>query len=148
MQNSNKPVAKALEGLLANTYVLYLKTQNYHWNVTGASFAALHVMFQTQYEELAAANDEIAERIRSLGEKAPGSFSAFVALSEVKEETGAPKADEMLLKLSHDQEILSKSAKNVLETAQKAGDEATADLAIARIQAHDKNHWMLKAHLE
>lgn len=148
MKNSSKAVTDALEGLLANSYILYLKTQNFHWNVTGPSFASLHALFQTQYEELAVANDDIAERIRALGVRAPGSFAAFLKLAEVREETGAPRATDMLEKLSADQVLLSASAQKVLEAAQEAGDEATADLAIGRIQAHDKNHWMLKAHLE
>lgn len=148
MKNSSKTVTDALEGLLANSYILYLKTQNYHWNVTGPSFASLHVLFQTQYEELAVANDDIAERIRALGGKAPGSFSAFLKLAAVQEETGHPRAAEMLEKLVEDHSVLSSSAQKVLESAQEAGDEATADLAIGRIQAHDKNRWMLKAHLE
>lgn len=148
MRNSSKKVVEALEGLLANSYILYLKTQNYHWNVTGPSFASLHAVFQAQYEELAVANDDIAERIRALGGKAPGSFAAFVSLADVREETGSPKAAEMLERLSADQAIMSASAQKVLEAAQESGDEATADLAIGRIQAHDKNGWMLKAHLE
>lgn len=148
MKNSSKAVTDALEGLLANSYILYLKTQNFHWNVTGPSFASLHALFQTQYEELAVANDDIAERIRALGARAPGSFAAFLKLAEVGEETGAPRAVDMIEKLSADQVLLSASAQKVLEAAQEAGDEATADLAIGRIQAHDKNHWMLKAHLE
>lgn len=148
LKNQSKAVVAALSKLLADTYVLYLKTQNYHWNVTGPSFNTLHLLFQTQYEDLILANDLIAERIRALGEKAPGSFAAFLKVADIREETGNPKATQMLKNLAADQHVIVAAAEAVLHAADKIGDEATVDLAIQRIQVHQKNHWMLKAHLE
>ncbi|TVQ82555.1 MAG: DNA starvation/stationary phase protection protein [Micavibrio sp.] len=141
-------VVRALSVLLADSYGLYLKTQNYHWNVTGPMFQGLHVLFQQQYEELALIVDEIAERIRALGEKAPGSYSAFAKLTTLKEENGNPSAQQMLKILAEDQNLLIASAKALLDTAEAAGDEASVDLAVGRIQLHEKNRWMLLAHLE
>lgn len=148
MSKKNKNVVKALEKLLADTYTLYLKTQNYHWNVTGPSFNTLHTLFQAQYEDMILANDLIAERIRTLGEKAPGSFKAFLALATVREETGHPKATEMVKNLAKDQDTLVASAKAVLKAAQENDDDPTVDLAIGRMEIHQKNQWMLNAHLE
>jgi starvation-inducible DNA-binding protein len=148
MSKKNKNVVKALEKLLADTYTLYLKTQNYHWNVTGPSFNSLHTLFQTQYEDMILANDLIAERIRTLGEKAPGSFSAFLKITSIKEENGSPKANEMVRNLAKDQATLVKSAQAVLDAAQANGDDPTVDLAIGRMEIHQKNQWMLNAHLE
>ena len=139
-------VVQALSVLLADSYGLYLKTQNYHWNVTGPMFQSLHTLFQTQYEELTLIIDEIAERIRALGAKAPGSYSAFAKLGSVKEENGSPSAAEMIENLAADQNLLIATAQALLEAAQAAGDEATADLAIGRITLHEKNRWMLLAH--
>jgi len=139
-------VVQALSVLLADSYGLYLKTQNYHWNVTGPMFQSLHTMFQTQYEELTLIVDEIAERIRSLGAKAPGSYSAFAKLASIKEENGNPSSAEMIENLAADQNVLIATAQALLEAAQAAGDEATADLAIGRITLHEKNRWMLLAH--
>lgn len=139
-------VVQALSVLLADSYGLYLKTQNYHWNVTGPMFQSLHTLFQTQYEELTLIIDEIAERIRALGAKAPGSYSAFARLGNVKEENGNPSAAEMIENLAADQNLLIATAQALLEAAQAAGDEATADLAIGRITLHEKNRWMLLAH--
>ena len=139
-------VVQALSVLLADSYGLYLKTQNYHWNVTGPMFQSLHTMFQTQYEELTLIIDEIAERIRSLGAKAPGSYSAFAKLGSIKEENGNPTAAEMIENLAADQNLLIATAQTLLAAAQAAGDEATADLAIGRITLHEKNRWMLLAH--
>lgn len=147
-KHNNKKVVAALEKLLADSYTLYVKTQNYHWNVTGPSFNSLHLLFQAQYEDLILANDLIAERIRTLGEKAPGSFKAFLALTDIKEETGNPKATEMVRNLAKDQAVLVASAEKVLKLAEEIGDEPTVDLAIGRQQVHQKNHWMLHAHLE
>lgn len=144
----NAKVVKALEKLLADTYTLYLKTQNYHWNVTGPSFNSLHTLFQTQYEDMILANDLIAERIRTLGEKAPGSFAAFLKTTSIKEESGNPKANEMVKNLAQDQETLVRSAQAVLDAAQENGDDPTVDLAIGRMEIHQKNQWMLNAHLE
>lgn len=148
MSKKNKAVIAALEKLLADTYTLYLKTQNYHWNVTGHSFNSLHLLFQAQYEDMILANDLLAERIRALGEKAPGSFKSFLALTDIKEENGNPKSTEMVKNLAKDQETLIASAEALLEAADEAGDEPTVDLAIQRQEVHQKNHWMLKAHLE
>lgn len=148
MAKKEQKVVTALSKLLADTYILHLKTQNYHWNVTGPSFNSLHTLFQTQYEDLALASDLVAERIRALGEKAPGSYAAFAKLAAVKEENGAPNAAQMLKNLVKDQEALVASAEAVLQAAQDIDDEPTVDLAIQRQQVHQKNHWMLKAHLE
>lgn len=148
MSKKNKAVISALEKLLADTYTLYLKTQNYHWNVTGPSFNTLHTLFQAQYEDMILANDLIAERIRTLGEKAPGSFKAFLKLTSIRESEGNAKAVEMVKNLAKDQDTLVASARVVLEAAQANGDDPTADLAIGRMEVHQKNHWMLKAHLE
>jgi starvation-inducible DNA-binding protein len=134
--------------LLADSYTLYLKTHNYHWNVTGPMFTTLHTLFETQYSDLALAVDEIAERIRSLGARAPGSFSEFAELAAVKEVTGTPSAIEMLEDLAADQRTVVGAAKRVVEAAESAGDEASADLATRRIDVHEKNAWMLRSHLE
>lgn len=141
-------VIDELSCLLASSYTLYLKTHNYHWNVTGPMFTTLHTLFETQYTELALAIDEIAERIRSLGAFAPGSFSAFAKLSEVNEETARPDAKRMIKNLVADQELIAKISKRVIETAEKAGDQATTDLATRRLDIHQKNAWMLRVHLE
>ncbi|MCR9279785.1 MAG: DNA starvation/stationary phase protection protein [Pseudomonadaceae bacterium] len=141
-------VAEALSTLLADTYTLYLKTHNYHWNVTGPMFTTLHTLFETQYAEMALAVDEIAERIRTLDAPAPGSYSAFAALASVEEETGSPKAEAMVRKLIDDQEIITESARRVIELASEVGDDASADLATRRIDVHEKHAWMLRSHLE
>jgi starvation-inducible DNA-binding protein len=146
--NHKAAVIEALSVLLAGTYTLYLKTQNYHWNVTGPYFSQLHALFQTQYEELALANDLLAERIRALGEKAPGSYSAFEKLSGVKEETGSPSAAQMLQNLVKDNETLSAAAEAVIKAAEASGDQPTLDMATQRIDVHQKARWMLAAHLE
>ncbi len=148
MSKKSAKVIEALEKLLADSYTLQLKTQNYHWNVTGPSFNSLHLLFETQYTDLAAAIDEIAERIRALGGKAPGSFKAFSKLASIKEETESPKATEMVKNLAKDQETIVASAEKVLKAAEEIGDEPTVDLAIGRQQLHQKNAWMLHAHLE
>ena len=141
-------VVDELSKLLANSYTLYLKTQNYHWNVTGPMFTTLHTLFETQYTELATAVDEVAERIRALGSFAPGSLGAFSKLAVVREENGRPVAKEMIEILASDQDALSKSAQSVIEAAEKAGDQASIDLATRRQEAHQKNAWMLRSHLE
>jgi starvation-inducible DNA-binding protein len=144
----NQAVVEALSGLLASSYTLYLKTHNYHWNVTGPMFTTLHTLFETQYTELATAVDEIAERIRTIGAFAPGSYSAFGKLSAVKEETGRPDAKEMIRVLVADQETIVSAARRVIEAAEAAKDQATADLSTRRIDVHEKNAWMLRSHLE
>jgi starvation-inducible DNA-binding protein len=139
---------EALSRLLADSYTLYLKTHNFHWNVTGPMFTTLHTLFETEYTELALAVDEIAERIRALGAVAPGSFSAFQALSKVVEAEGVPDATGMIRDLVEDQGRVVAAAKEVVRAAEAAGDDATADLGIRRIQVHEKNAWMLASHLE
>jgi len=141
-------VTKELAPLLGSSYLLDLKTQNYHWNVTGPMFTTLHTLFEQQYIELATAIDEIAERIRSLGSPAPGSLTEFAAISTVKEETGHPNAEQMIRNLVEDQKSLAKVASRVIKAAEAAGDEASADLAIRRTEVHEKNAWMLHSHLE
>jgi starvation-inducible DNA-binding protein len=144
----NTPTTEALSRLLADSYFLYLKTHNFHWNVTGPMFTTLHTLFETEYTELALAVDEVAERIRALGAVAPGSFSAFGRLAKVKEAEGVPKATDMIRQLVDDQAKVVAAAKEVVKTAEAAGDDATADLGIRRIQVHEKNSWMLASHLE
>jgi starvation-inducible DNA-binding protein len=145
--NAN-PVVEALAHLLADSYTLYLKTHNFHWNVTGPMFQTLHLLFETQYTELAAAVDEIAERIRALGHYAPGSYAEFGKLTRISEAQGVPPATEMIESLAHAQTLVVEAARRVLAAAETGGDDATADLAVRRIQAHEKNAWMLRAHLE
>jgi starvation-inducible DNA-binding protein len=147
MKNTSTAVIGALSSLLADTYTLYLKTQNYHWNVTGPHFAALHALFEEQYKDLIAANDDIAERIRALGGAAPGSFSAFAKLSKIVEENGSPAWKDMVKNLANDQDIIVKTAEDTLKLAEDSGDEPTVDLMINRIARHQKNKWMLSAHL-
>ena len=141
-------VVDTLSTLLANSYTLYTKTHNYHWNVTGPMFTTLHTLFETQYTELATAVDEVAERIRSLGAFAPGSYTAFMELATVKEETGRPDAKAMIANLVADQERVSESARRVIEAAEAVRDQATADLATRRLDVHEKHAWMLRSHLE
>jgi starvation-inducible DNA-binding protein len=141
-------LVKALSKLLADSYTLYLKTHNFHWNVTGPMFTTLHTLFETEYTELALAVDEIAERIRAVGAPAPGSYAAFGRLTSIKEAQGAVGATDMVRQLADDQETLTSSAHAVLEAAQAAGDDVSADLAIRRMQVHEKNAWMLRSLLE
>lgn len=147
-KESNHAVVGELSSLLANSYTLYLKTHNYHWNVTGPMFTTLHTLFEMQYTELATAVDQIAERIRAVGAFAPGSYSAFAELSTVNEETGRPEAKEMIRILASDQEVLASSARRVIEAAEAVRDQASADLATRRLDIHEKNAWMLRSHLE
>ena len=148
MTEKNHNVVKSLGVLLADSYMLMLKTQNYHWNVTGPHFSSFHVMFEGQYNDLFAAIDVVAERMRALGEKAPGSLTAFSALAKVKEETGHPTALEMISHLASDHEKLVQDAEALLKAANEMGDDASADLAVDRLQWHQKTLWMLQAHLE
>ena len=147
-KHSNQPVVETLSTLLASSYSLYLKTHNYHWNVTGPMFTTLHTLFETQYTELAIAVDQIAERIRAVGAFAPGSYSAFAKLTTVKEETGRPEAKEMIRILASDQEAVAESARAVIVAAEAVRDQATTDLATRRLDVHEKNAWMLRSHLE
>ena len=141
-------VVEQLSDMLALSYTLYLKTQNFHWNVTGPMFTTLHELFMAQYVELAAAIDEIAERIRALGAFAPGSFSEFKRRSAIKEETGHPSAKDMIRSLVADQAVIVDLSHKLFASADNAKDQATADLATRRQNAHEKNAWMLRSHLE
>jgi starvation-inducible DNA-binding protein len=141
-------IAEGLSHLLADTYTLYLKTHNFHWNVTGPMFSTLHTLFEQHYTELAMAVDVIAERIRALGVAAPGSYKQFAELSSIKEETGTPSAEEMIRQLVKGQEAVVKTARTVFPVVDKANDEPTADLLTQRMQIHEKNAWMLRTLLE
>jgi starvation-inducible DNA-binding protein len=141
-------IAEGLSHLLADTYTLYLKTHNFHWNVTGPMFQTLHLMFETQYTELALAVDVIAERIRSLGMPAPGTYKQYAQLSSIKEEEGIPKAQDMIRLLVEGQESVVRTARSLYPVVESANDEATADLLTQRIQLHEKSAWMLRSLLE
>jgi starvation-inducible DNA-binding protein len=147
-EKDRSEIAIGLSKLLADTYSLYLKTHNFHWNVTGPMFQTLHLMFETQYNELALAVDLIAERIRSLGLPAPGTYSEFARLSSIRETSGVPKAEEMIQILVEGQEAIVRTARSVFPVAENASDEATADLLTQRIQSHEKTAWMLRSLLE
>ena len=143
--DQRRQIAAGLSRLLADSYTLYLKTHNFHWNVTGPMFQTLHTLFETQYTELATAVDEIAERIRALGEPAPGSYQQFAALSSISEETGVPSAEDMIRQLVEGQEAVARTARGVFPAADEARDEPTADLLTQRMQIHEKNAWMLRS---
>ena len=143
-----RAISDGLARLLADTYTLYLTTHHYHWNVTGPMFQTLHLMFETQYNELALAVDQIAERIRALGYPAPGSYAAYSKLSSIREEEGVPKAEEMIRRLVEGQEAVVRTARSVFPAAEKANDEPTADLLTQRMQVHEKNAWMLRSLLD
>jgi len=145
---NNAGTISALKTLLADTYTLYLKTHNFHWNVTGPMFTTLHTLFETQYTELALAVDEIAERIRTLGAKAPGSYREFAALASIEEAGGSETAVDMIQALVADQETIVSAARAVIAAAGDAGDDASADLGTRRIDIHQKSAWMLRSHLE
>ncbi|MFH1806889.1 MAG: Dps family protein [Pseudomonadota bacterium] len=147
-EKNRTEIADGLGRLLADSYALYLKTHNFHWNVTGPMFQALHTMFEMQYTELATAVDEIAERIRSLGAFAPGSFSAYKKLSSIKEETGVPAAKDMIKQLVEGHETVIKTARALYPLCASSDDDATADLLTQRIQTHEKTAWMLRSLLE
>ncbi|WP_020208951.1 Dps family protein [Gilvimarinus chinensis] len=147
-QADRKALADGLSRVLADTYTLYLKTHNFHWNVTGPMFQTLHLMFETQYTELAVAVDDIAERIRSLGYPAPGTYKQYAELSSIKEEQGVPTAKEMIASLVAGQEAVVKTARALYPVVDKASDEATGDLLTQRIQLHEKTAWMLRSLLE
>jgi starvation-inducible DNA-binding protein len=141
-------IADGLSRLLADTYTLYLKTHFFHWNVTGPMFQTLHLMFETQYNELWLATDLVAERIRALGHPAPGTYSEFAKLSSIKETSGVPKATDMIRKLVEGHEAVARTARSLFPVADKAEDEATADLLTQRIQVHEKTAWMLRSLLD
>ena len=141
-------VAHALSRLLADTYGLYLKTHNFHWNVEGPMFNTLHQMFMVQYTELWTALDEIAERIRSLGYPAPGSYKAFARLSSIEDAEGVPEAMAMVRELVKGHEAVARTARAAFAPAEKAGDESSADLLTQRLQVHEKTAWMLRSLLK
>ena len=147
-RNARKHVAESLAQLLAGTYLLQLKTQYYHWNVTGPHFSPLHLLFESQYNGLAPAVDEIAERMRSIGFATPGTFAEFLSLSDIKEDKSLP-ADwsEMVKNLLLAHELLARQFRENIESVQKAGDEGSADLFIRRMQEHEKAAWMLRSYL-
>jgi starvation-inducible DNA-binding protein len=145
---TRKEIAAGLSRLLADTYTLYLQTHNFHWNVTGPMFSTLHLMFETQYTELALAVDLIAERIRSLGVPAPGTYSEYAKLSSISETAGVPKAEEMIKLLVEGQEAVVRTARSIFPMVDEAHDEPTADLLTQRMQLHEKNAWMLRSLLE
>mgnify|MGYP001555284021 CR=1 FL=1 len=142
---ARKVISSGLEQLLADTYTLYLKTQNYHWNVTGPMFRSLHLMFEEQYIELRDAVDELAERIRALGYPAPGSFGAYSQLTTIPDGDGSIEAMDMVRQLAEGHETAARTARVVVAAAEEAGDVATADLATVRIDTHEKTAWMLRA---
>ena len=146
-QKDRVEIAAGLSRLLADSYTLYLKTHNYHWNVTGPMFNTLHQMFEDQYSELATAVDEIAERIRALGVRAPGSYSEFASLTSIDEGTGDETAEEMIRQLAVGQETIVRTARESFPAADEAHDEPTADLLTQRMQLHEKNAWMLRSML-
>ena len=141
-------IVAGLSKLLADTYTLYLKTHNFHWNVTGPMFQTLHLMFETQYNELALAVDLIAERIRALGAPAPGSYREFGRLSSIREAEGVPPAAEMIRQLVEAQEAVVRTARAAFPAVERASDEPTADLLTQRMQVHEKTAWMLRSLLE
>lgn len=144
---NREKIAEGLTRVLADTYTLYLKTHSYHWNVTGPQFNTLHTMFMDQYNELWLAIDEIAERIRSLGVVAPGSYSAFAKLTSIDEDSDVPTAEGMLRNLLTGHEVVVRTARSVLPLAGEASDEPTADLLTQRMQASEKTAWMIRSML-
>jgi starvation-inducible DNA-binding protein len=147
-EGTRAEIAAGLSRLLADTYTLYLKTHYFHWNVTGPMFQTLHLMFETQYTELALAVDLIAERIRALGFPAPGSYTEYAKLSSIPETTSVPKAEEMIKLLVEGQEAVCRTARSIFPIVEKASDEPTADLLTQRLQLHEKTAWMLRSLLD
>lgn len=141
-------IAEALSRMLADSYLLYLKTHNFHWNVTGPMFQTLHSMFMVQYTEQWNALDLIAERIRALGHPAPGSYKRYAQLSSIREEEGVPSATEMIQQLVAGQEAVARTARAAFKVAEAANDQPTADLLTQRMEVHEKNAWMLRSLLE
>ena len=147
-EKDRKKIADGLSRMLADTYTLYLKTHNFHWNVTGPMFQTLHLMFQTQYNEIWLAVDMVAERIRGLGYPAPGTYKEFAALTSIKESSGTTSAKEMIKQLVAGQEAVVRTARELLPVAEKVGDQPTVDLLSARMMVHEQNAWMLRSLLE
>jgi len=146
-ENARNQIAGGLARVLADSYTLYLKTHNYHWNVTGPRFRELHLMFEEQYTELATAVDEIAERIRTLGAFAPGSYAEFSELSSIREAGGPIPAEEMVRDLVSANETLVRTIREILPDSQDANDESTASLLADRMVVHEKTAWMLRSAL-
>jgi len=144
-EKARQEIGDGLSRLLADTYTLYLKTHNFHWNVTGPMFSTLHLMFETQYTELALAVDLIAERIRALGFPAPGSYRQYAELSSIPEESSVPPAEEMIRQLVQGQEAVVRTARSIFPVVEDAHDESTADLLTQRMQLHEKTAWMLRS---
>lgn len=144
-EKQRKEIAAGLSRFMADTYSLYLKTHYYHWNVTGPMFQTLHLMFEQHYNEMWAAVDVIAERIRSLGFPAPGTYSEFARLTSIKEDAGVPAAEEMIRSLVAGHETVIKTARGVFPVAEKAQDQSTLDLLTQRMQFHEKTAWMLRS---
>ena len=147
-EGERRKIAEGLSKVLADSYTLYIKTHNYHWNVTGPMFQTLHVMFEEHYTELATAVDEIAERIRALGVFAPGTYREFNELSSIEEDKSVPDAQTMIRNLVTGHETVVRTAREVFPATEAANDEATADLLTQRIQLHEKTAWMLRSLLE
>lgn len=144
-EEARKEIAGGLSKLLADTYGLYMKTHHYHWNVTGPMFQTLHLMFETHYTELWAAIDVIAERIRALGEFAPGTYSQFAKLTSIEEDQGIPNASEMIQNLVRANEVVIRTARMIVPLASGAGDEPTVGLLADRMEIAEKNAWMLRS---
>lgn len=140
--------AHQLATFLADTYILYTKTQNFHWNIVDPRFYSLHLLFEKQYEDLADALDDIAERMRMVGKPAPGTMREFLELTSLEEAHNTPSGDEMIKQLANDHATISKWLRLAISNAQDANDEGSADLMIQRLRAHDKHHWMLISHLK
>ncbi|NEO19817.1 MULTISPECIES: Dps family protein [unclassified Moorena] len=147
-EQDRKEIAEGLSRLLADTYTLYLKTHAFHWNVTGPMFNSLHLMFEQQYNELALAVDAVAERIRTLGYPAPGSYSQYAQLSSIPETSDVPEAEEMVRLLVEANEAVVRTARSVFPAAERANDESTADLLTQRMSIHEKTAWMLRSILK
>ncbi len=147
-ETERRTIAEGLSRLLADSYTLYLKTHNFHWNVTGPMFQTLHTMFEEEYTELATAVDEIAERIRALGHPAPGSYKAYAELSSIDEADGVPAAQEMIRQLVDGHEATAKTARSIFPAAEEGNDEVTADLLTQRMTVHEKTAWMLRSLLD
>lgn len=144
-ETDRQQIAEGLSRLLADTYTLYLKTHNFHWNVTGPMFQTLHLMFEAQYNELSLAVDAVAERIRTLGFPAPGTYKEYSQLTSIDEADGVPAAEEMIKELVAGQEAVVRTARSVFPLADAANDEPTADLLTQRMQIHEKTAWMLRS---
>jgi starvation-inducible DNA-binding protein len=147
-EEKRQAIVEGLSRLLADSYTLYLKTHNFHWNVRGPMFNTLHLMFEGQYGELALAVDQVAERIRALGSMAPGSYREFAQYTSIPEADGVPKAEDMIRQLVADHETVVRTARSIFPEVSEAGDEASADLLTQRLQVHEKTAWMLRSLLQ